>query len=357
MKRVRAVLLLAAVAAAAFAAFPCDGFAAKQSRAKRPSASDHRQNVSRGRLLMGTICTVVAEGADSGHVSRTVERALGEVAKLEQALSSWRDDSELAAVNRGPAQTRIKLSPDFCDVLGRSLALAEETEGAFDPTIEPLNRAWDLRGRGRVPDAVELNGARSRVGWRRVRLDPGMCAVWFQRDSMALDFGGIGKGYALDRVETTLRSAGIERALINFGGEVLAMSDAQSWIVRIAYPQERGRPAVELAVRTAAVSTSGQSERGVRVRGTWYGHVLDPARGTPVPTEATVTVVARSATRADALSTALLVMGREAAERYAAEHPDVGVLWLEPDERNVRGWRWNLPAAATSAGASVDWRN
>ena len=349
--------LLLALSVAAAAAGPLDALAAAKSRVKPPATANRRQTVTRGRLLMGTICTVIAEGADSSHVSRAVERSFADVARLEQALSSWRDDSELAAVNRGPSQTRIPLSPDFCDVLGQSLALAEETGGAFDPTIEPLNRAWDLRDQGRTPSGTELNDARSRVGWRRVRLDPTSCAVWFQRDSMALDFGGIGKGYALDRVEKILRAAGVERALINFGGEVMSMSDAQGWIVRIAHPQERGRPAVELAVRTCAVSTSGQSERGVRVGRTWYGHVLDPRRGIPVPTEATVTVVARSATRADALATALLVMGREAAERYAAEHPGVGVLWLEPDDRNVRAWKWNLPSTATSPGAQVDWRN
>lgn len=352
MRRVRALALIGALAIAAGG-----GAAPADAKAKPRPTADHRSTVARGRLLMGTLCTAIAEGADSGHVSRTLERAFGEIERLDQVLSSWRDDSELAAVNAGPAQTRLPVSPDFCDALSRALALAAETDGAFDPTIEPLIRAWDLRGDGRVPDAIRLNDARSRVGWRRVLLERGGCTVWFQRDSMSLDFGGIGKGLALDRVEGILRGAGIERALVNFGGEVLVMSDAQPWIVRVAHPAERGRPVVDLAARTCAVSTSGQSERGVLVGGTWYGHVLDPASGFPVPTGGSVTVVTRSATRADALSTALLVRGREACERFAAEHPDVGVLWLEPDGAGVRAWRWNLPGAAAAAGAKVDWRN
>ena len=348
-----AVPVLLALLAIAAVTSPPNAAKKKESRAK----TGHRQTVTRGRMLMGTICTVVAEGADSGHVSRTVEQAFGNIDALDRALSSWRGDSELSTVNRGPSQTRIPLSRDFCDVLQQSLAMAEETEGAFDPTIEPLNRAWDLRGHGRVPDALTLNDAKSRIGWRRVRLDAGSCTVWFQRDSMGLDFGGIGKGYALDRVEKTLRDAGIERALVNFGGEVLGLSDGASWVVKVAHPQERGRPAVLIAVKNGAVSTSGQSERGIQVKETWYGHVLDPVRGVPVPTGASVTVVTRSATRADALSTALLVMGRDAAERWAQEHTDVGVLWLEPDDRGVRGWKWNLPGAAAAPGVSVDWKS
>jgi thiamine biosynthesis lipoprotein len=344
-------ILLAVAAIAALTTAP------EAAKKKGEGKTGHRHTVSRGRLLMGTICTVVAEGADSGHVSRTVEQAFGDIAALDLALSSWRDDSELANVNRAPSQTRIPLSPDFCRVLQQSLAIAEETDGAFDPTIEPLNRAWDLRGPGRVPDALALNDAKSRVGWRRVRLDASSCAVWFQRDSMGLDLGGIGKGYALDRAEKTLRDAGIERALVNFGGEVLGLSDGASWVVKVAYPQERGRPAVLIALRNGAVSTSGQSERGVQVKTTWYGHILDPVRGTPLATEASVTVVTRSATRADALSTALLVMGREAAEQWTKEHSDIGVLWLEPDERGVRAWRWNLPGATAAPGARVDWKS
>src|SRR6185503_18919170 len=118
----------------------------------------------------------------------------------------------------------------------------------------------------------------------------------------------------------------------------------------------RFEPAVALQVGDASVSTSGQSERGFEAGGVRYGHILDPRTGRPVPTAAAVTVVCRSATRADALSTALLVMGRARAEAFARAH-GIGVLWLEPEGRAVRAWSWNLPGARSAPGAHVKWMN
>lgn len=320
--------------------------AARKPRKRSGATADARRTVAREREFLGARCIVIAEGADSNHVSRTVERAFVEGLRLDRAIGASRDSSELAAVTRAPSQTRVPLSADFCEVLARALEIAEETDGAFDPTVGPLARAWDVRGKGRVPDSDEIAAARSSVGWRRVRLDVPNRTVWFQRDSMALDFGGIGRGFALDRMERTLRAAGIERALIRFGNDALAMSDGAGWMVRVPHPVEP-RPLVDLAVRTGAVSTAAAESHDV----------FDPVRGAPVAGSASVTVVTRSGVRAEALATALLVMGREAAERFAAEHEDIGVLWLEPHHQEVWGWKWNLPSAATTAGASVDWRH
>jgi thiamine biosynthesis lipoprotein len=171
---------------------------------------------------------------------------------------------------------------------------------------------------------------------------------------MGVDLGGIGKGYALDRAAAVLRRGGIERALLDFGGETLSLG---GWDVMVAHPERRLTPCARLAARDVAVSTSGQSETGIEAGGRRHGHVLDPATGAPIPTRASVTVVAASATEADALSTALLVMGRARAAEFATRHPELGVLWLEPGNRRVRAWKWNLSTAAALPGTTMEWMN
>lgn len=318
-----------------------------------PAPPSGTVSVKRARYLMGTLCTAVVVHEDTARARAALTAALDEIDRLEKLMSSWREDSELARFNRSAAANPVACSADLAAVLDSALVLARLTDGAFDPTIAPLVDAWDLRGEGRVPGAAALAAARERVGWPGLMLDRGARAARFARPGMSVDLGGIGKGFALDRAAEVLVQHGVRRALINLGGEVLARGDAQT--IRVAHPTARFTPVVEFVVGDAAISTSAQSERGFTAGGTRHGHVLDPRTGRPAPTAASVTVVCRSATRADALATALLVMGRERAAGFLLAHHDVGALWLEPAGDAVRAWRWNLSEVATAAGATVRW--
>jgi thiamine biosynthesis lipoprotein len=312
-------------------------------------------SVERARLLMGTLCTAIAEAPDTTRAARAISTAFAEIDRLEQVMSSWRKDSELSHLNALGGSIWFPCSRSLYAVIDSSLRYARLTRGAFDPTIEPFNRAWDTRGKGRVPSAFEIEQARILIGWSKVNLDRGERRVQFPFSDMGLDLGGIGKGYALDAAARLIAGDSVARALINFGGEVLAIGT--DWEVAIADPVDRLKPAVGLTVSNAAVSTSSQSERGVVVKKKRYGHILDPRTGQPVSSTASVTVIACSATRADAISTALLVMGREEAAAFAEDHRDLGVLWLEPDGETVRAWTWNLPAARAEPGVRLEWMN
>jgi len=311
--------------------------------------------VERARYLMGTVCTAVAEAPDSTIAAAAIAVAFDQIARLERVISSWREESELSRLNAAAAAAPFRCSPALFAAIAPALEAAEETGGAFDPTIEPLNRAWDLRGLGRVPGEAQIAAARALVGWRNVALDRAAGTVRFAAPGMGLDLGGIGKGVALDDAAQALALHGVSRALLNLGGEIRAISAGAAWTVTVAHPNDRLRPVVSFGVREAAVSTSAQSERGIEVRGRRYGHILDPRTGGPLERAASATVVAANSTRADALSTALLVMGRERAAEFAALHPDLGVLWLEPAGRALEAWRWNLADAAALPGADVRW--
>jgi FAD:protein FMN transferase len=311
--------------------------------------------IERTRYLMGTLCGVMVQARDSARAERAATAALDDIARLEQVMSSWRASSELTALNRDAGRAH-RCSADLFAVLDSARVYAAATHGAFDPTVEPLILAWDLRGAGRVPTKAARDHARARVGWERLHLDRHRYTARLEAGA-ALDLGGIGKGFALDRAAARLRAAGVDAALLNFGGELLALGRPGTmrngvWPVRIADPAHRLRPVVELAVEHGAVSTSSQGERGFTSGGRRYGHVLDPRTGLPVESRASVTVAAATGTRADAISTALLVAGRDSARAWARRHPEDGILWLEPSGSAVRMWSWNVRSRALE-GARV----
>jgi thiamine biosynthesis lipoprotein len=268
-------------------------------------------------------------------------------------LSTWNDSSDVAHLNAAADHEPFPCPTELYAVLASARALAELTDGAYDPTLGALIDAWDLHGKGRVPGAHVLERARARVGWRALVLDSGSQTARFDLAGLAVDLGGIGKGFALDHAVAAMEQHGATRGLINFGGEICAWSDGDGWDVSVADPTDRLRPALHFTITDGAVATSAQSERGFEHKGVRYGHVLDPRTGAPVPSAGSVTVVAASATQADALSTALFVMGRDDMGRFAREHTDIGVIWLERGEEGLVARIWNAPHVKPEHGVTV----
>jgi thiamine biosynthesis lipoprotein len=217
-------------------------------------ASAHAADTTRARWLMGTLFTLRAPGEEP-RVAAALEAALDTVAALEARLSNWRETSDVSRLN---AAGRGVVVRPLAAVVDSALALAELTGGAFDPTVEPLVRAWDLRGDGRLPAEQVLAEARARVDWRRVRrasdLTSGEPRV--DLEGTALDLGGIGKGFALDRAADVLLARGVASALLDAGGQQLSLAAAAPCSAWVSHPERRERPAVQLVFRGGSLSTS-----------------------------------------------------------------------------------------------------
>jgi len=304
-------------AAAAFTLLPALGAGAAELR--------------RARWLMGTECSVTVVHEDAELAAEAAAEALETIAAVEHRLSTWREDSELSRANAAAAGGRAQLSGPLTRELGLALDLARRTGGAFDPTVGPLIAAWGLRGEGRIPSPVELEAARSVGGWQRVSLDREARELRLPAGAW-LETGAFGKGLSLDRAASALRARGIRNALLDFGGQLLALGDAPGetgWPVGIAHPLDRGRPALVIRLRDASIATSAQSERGRWVGERFVGHVIDPATGEPVERLGSATVIAPDGVGADALATALLVLGPERGLALAREL-FVAAGYLEP---------------------------
>lgn len=274
--------------------------------AAAPAAGGGPARVERRLASMGTLLVVSVAGFDRAAALLASEEAVREIGRVEERLTTWRTGGPLDRVNRATPGESIALDPEVSALLAAVFEWSERTEGAFDPTVAPLVRAWDLRGGGRVPDAGTLARARAATGRNRFRFDAAAGDVRRLTAGAGIDEGAWGKGYALDRAIEALRRAGVRDATVDLGGQVSALGRAA---VAVADPRARGRAAGSLVLADASVSTSGNSERGRVVDGRAIGHLLDPRTGYPAPDFGSATVVAPSGLTSDILSTAFFVLG------------------------------------------------
>lgn len=288
------------------------------------------------RYVMGTLATVRATAPDEAAALAALDAAWDAFARVDSRMSTWREDSDLSRVNIGAAAGPVAVPPDLARVVAAALRMADDSDGAFDPTVLPLLRAWGLNGGvPREPAPEELAAILAATGARHVRVDTLAGTIGFRREGVALDLGGIAKGHALDAARAAMTAAGAVAGVLDLGGNLLVFGHAGRH-AGIVDPGDPARTVATVPVADAAVATSGQYERHVEIDGRVRGHILDPRTGLPVGRRGSVTVVAPSGMLADALATAVFVLGVEAGEELVARHPAAGCVMVIPD--GAEGW-------------------
>ncbi len=288
------------------------------------------------RWLMGTLAVIRVEADDEPTAAAAVQSAWAALDEVDSLMSTWREDSDLAQVNRDAAAGPVSVAAATATVLDGALAMAAASGGAFDPTVLPLMRLWGLRdGPRRLPAAAEVDAVLSRTGYELVALDKA-ARVRFRQPGPALDFGGIAKGHALDAARAALAAAGVRRGAVDLGGSVLLLGRTAADSVDIASPDEGCGTVARVPAVDGVVATSGQYERFVEIDGRRYGHILDPRTGYPVERAGSVTVLGPDGMTADALATAMFVLGPDEGAALASRWPDVRWWFVGPDGNG--GW-------------------
>jgi len=301
-------------------------------------------SVRLAHVAMASRFELVLQGDHEAWLRAAGEQALAEIVRLDRQLSIYSQASEVSRINARAADGPIPVEPRLFELLLTAKRYAEETDGAFDITVAPLMRAWGFfRGSGRLPDEDALEKARQVTGMHLVHLDESARTIRFERKGVLLDFGAIGKGYAVDEAMLLLREAGVERAFLH-GGTSTSYGlgtpfDGDQWQVAIPYPGEETSSSEEsvLAVvplEDASLSLSAVWGKAFEAAGTTYGHVLDPRRGRPVEGAMLTAAVADSATEADAISTALLVKGRESGPLLEHLRDRIRALLMFPSDED-----------------------
>lgn len=290
-------------------------------------------SVERRFLVMGTELTVEVTDESRERAVSAAEATVRAVERVEARLSTWTEESELARLNRSPVGRVVELSPELADDLRGAVACRDRTDGAFDPSVGPLVRAWDLRGEGKRPSDGEIARAREAVDIGALRLGTDGTAVRSDPE-LVLEEGAFGKGAGLDAAYEALAALEVDAARLDLGGQFLVLGDVGR--IDVADPQRRTDRALGLRLDRGSLATSGNSERGIVVEGERLGHLLDPRTGRPAPDFGSLSVWAPTAFEADCLSTGLYVLGPEEALRWAGAEEGIEVLVLEPTEGGLR---------------------
>ncbi len=264
-------------------------------------------------IRMGTAFRMVFYAQDPGIASQASTEAFERIEQLEQILSDYREESELNRICGTAFRAPQRVSPELFHVLERSLHFSELSEGTFDVTIGPVVKLWrEARREKRLPDAERLSRARLAVGFQNVVLDSETGTVFLKRDDMKLDLGAIAKGYAADQALAVLRGYGINRILIDAGGD-LSLGDpppgSRGWDIRIhEWDKEPRSEGLWLRLRNVGIATSGDTFQFLEKQGEHLSHIINPSDGIGIRDSVSTTVIAQDGISADALATALSIL-------------------------------------------------
>ncbi len=271
---------------------------------------------------MGSTYTMALYGADAARLRVAAEEAAEEVRRLDHMLSNYLPTSEWSEVNRDAAKRPVRISPELFELLSACVNYSRESEGAFDITVGPLMKVWGFyKGTGRLPHRAEVRGAMSQVGYKNIVLDAANRTVRFARPGVEMDPGGIGKGYAVDRMVDVLRQNGIDSALVSASGSsIYALgappAEPRGWKLSIKNPRRASATIEDVFLKNESMSTSGNYEKFFFAEGKMWSHIMDPRTGFPAEGILSVSVIAPRTIDSEAWTKPYYINGRQ----WAANH-------------------------------------
>lgn len=286
-------------------------------------AAESPREVSRSEMVLGTACTIRLVGGGS---EALLEAVFARLRQIEDELSVDKSGTRIDAVNDAAGLSPVAAGADALAILKRDLDLSAWSDGAFDASVGPLVKLWGIgTDHARLPEPKEIAAAKALVGWKDIVLDEGKGTVYLKRKGMALDLGSTSKGYAADEVAKIIRDGGVKSAIIDLGGNILAVGsrpDGKPWLISLQNPfsTDRGAYLGIASLRDKTMVTSGVYERYFFKDGKRYHHIFDTKTGYPVDNGLmSVTIVTAKSFDADGFTTAIFALGRVKGMALAKE--------------------------------------
>ena len=293
------------------------------------------------KKCMGVEFKIVVYADTAENASKAIEAAYERIEQIESRLSDYRASSEVNQLSASsPHEEFQDVSVDLWNVACRAYQISRKTDGAFDVTVGPLTKMWRYaRTRKKLPDQRMLDEAKRAVGYEYIEFDHTKKRLRLTHRDMRLDFGGIGKGYAADQAIKVLKDNGIASALVDASGDIVASDPPPgkpAWVVAIKNLRDRDSQ-TSVKLFNQAIATSGDAFQYLEIDGVQYSHILNPKTGIGVTTQSQVTVIANSATLADALASAVSVLGPEKGINLieSIENVEAQVMFLHNDRDDV----------------------
>ncbi len=283
---------------------------------------------------LGSSCAIQLYARDAEHARHVAEAVEADVRRIEDRYSRYLPDSALSAINRvAAAGNSATVDDETLALLNYADTCYRQSGGLFDITSGVLREAWDFKS-GILPSKRDIQAILPRVGWEKVSISGG--TISFEVPGMQLDFGGIGKEYAVDRAATLCRQHGMEYGLVDLGGDIKIIgphADGRPWTVGIRHPRKPGRTMAGIKVFRGGVASSGDYERCIVLNGKRYSHILNPLTGWPVSGIASITVIAEQCVIAGSVATITMLKGHRGKEWIE----ELGLSYLWMDERGKIG--------------------
>lgn len=267
--------------------------------------------------VMGSLTAIVAYGDNAGRLQAAISDALDEAGRLDNMLSNYKPHSEWSNMNRTAAQRPFRVSEELFRLLSACVEYSRESEGAFDISVGPLMKVWGFyKGTGHLPDRGSVRAALRSVGFRNIILDPQSRTVRFAKEGVELDPGGVGKGYAVDRMASLLRSEGVRSALISAGGSSIyaigAPPGKAGWRIDLMNPKTKSKSCAQsVTLRDESLSTSGNYEKFFYADGKLWSHIMDPRTGYPSEGMLSVSVISPKTLDSEVWAKPYYILGRE----------------------------------------------
>jgi len=283
--------------------------------------------------LMGCHFDITVVESDVARANNFIDLAIAEISRIEKLISSWDSNSETSEINRNSGIKPVKVDLELFQLIQRSIAISQLTDGAFDISFASMDRIWKFDGSMKsMPSKEEIAASVKKVGYRNIELNSMDTTVFLRLEGMKIAFGAIGKGYAADKARRLLESKGVKSAIINASGDMItwgAQANGMPWKVAIVNPMNKEKIFGMVDISDQAIVTSGDYEKFVIFDGERYAHIINPKTGMPTKGIISATVIAQSAELADALATSVFVMGIESGLFFINQLPGVECLLVD----------------------------
>lgn len=292
-------------------------------------------------LAMDTDVKIIAVDEDADEAEMAIRSAFDEIDRVEELMSDKNETSEIYALNHSGTDW-VNLSPEVLHVLGEAKRYSSLSDGCFDPTVKPLVSLWMERVResGKIPEPDELSEGLELVGWEGLVIDENGGRARLLKEGMEITLGGIAKGYAVDRACEVLLGSGVQRALVDIGGDMRAVGTG-SWTIAIQHPRQEDEYLGTIELENSAIATSGDYWRYFFLGSRRVHHIIDPRTGRSADACMSVTIIAENCISADALSTAVFVAGPDEGKALL-NSLEIGGLIVTSDEQLITSDSWDF---------------
>lgn len=264
---------------------------------------------------MGTKIEITALSKNIKLAQDAVDAAFNEILRIEKLISSWDSTSQTSAINKNAGIKAVKVDDELYQLIHRSISISELTNGIFDISYASLDKIWKFDGSMQhLPSDTAVSQSIAKIDYKNIELHPNNSSIFLKEKGMKIGFGAIGKGYAANKCKVLMQNLGIENGVVNAGGDLITwghQANGSPWTIGIANPEAKNVALSWLEISDQAVVTSGNYERFIEFNGKKYCHIINPKTGWPAEALSSVTVICRDAEVADALATAVFILGVE----------------------------------------------